>query len=330
MEKILTQEEIDALFRATQKGQIPSGAKREVQKNVSKFNLREISQISKEQVRALSALHESFARNITNSLGAYLRVGFDVNLVSVEQLTFSEIVSRLPDLTYLCSIRMQPIEAVGLLQMDLGVAFPIMDLVLGGPGTGTLELRDLTEIEEQILESVMRILTRELQSAWAPVLQVEIEFEQRLQSSHTQVLMGPTERCLALSFEINMTEAHGVLNVTLPAVASNAVLRKLSAQSVYSRRGNSAAQVQQIQRHLLDSTFDLDLRLPPVPVSVRDLTDLQAGEVLRLRQPVEQPAVLYVAEKEMFAVYPVACGLVRGAQILNRNSIVPVSRKVEI
>jgi flagellar motor switch protein FliM len=329
MEKILTQDEIDALFRATQKGQIPAGGQGAPQRNVSKFNLREISQINKEQVRALSALHESFARNITNSLGAYLRVGFDVNLVSVEQLTFSEIVSRLPDLTYICSMRMQPIDALGLLQMDLGAAFPIMDLVLGGPGTGAIEMRDLTEIEEQILESVMRILTRELQSAWAPVLQVDIEFEQRLQSSHTQVLMGPTERCLALSFEIKLTDAHGVLNVTLPAVASNAVLRKLSAQSVYSKRGSSPTQVHQVQGRLLDGTYDVDLRLPAIPVTVRDLVELHAGQVLRLYQPVEQPAILYVAEKEMFSVYPVACGLSRGAQILYRNSIVPVNRKAE-
>jgi flagellar motor switch protein FliM len=329
MEKILTQEEIDALFRASQKGQIISAAGRVTQKSVSKFNLREISQINKDQVRALSALHESFARNITNSLGAYLRVGFDFNLVSVEQLTFSEIVSRLPELTYLCSMRMQPIEAVGLLQMDLAVAFPIMDLVLGGSGNGGVEMREVTEIEEQILESVMRILTRELQSAWAPVLKMDIEFEQRQQSSHMQVLMGPTERCLALSFEIKMPEVHGVLNVTLPAVASNALLRKLTAQSAYFKRGSSAAHVQQIRRRLLDGNFHVDLRLPPIPVRVRDLTALQVGQVLPLHQPVEQPAVLYVAEKEMFAVYPVACGFLRGAQILHRNSIIPVSRKAE-
>jgi flagellar motor switch protein FliM len=327
MEKILNQDEIDALFRATQKGQIPSAANRAAQKNVTSFNLREISRINKEQVRALSTLHENFARNITNSLGAYLRVAFDFNLVSVEQLTFSEIVSRLPDLTYLCSMRMQPMDAVGLLQMDLAVAFPIMDLVLGGPGRGAFELRDLTEIEEQILESVMHILTRELQSAWAPVLQVNIEFEQRQQSSHTQMLMGPTERCLALSFEIKMPDAHGMLNVTLPAVASNAVLRKLTAQTAFSSRGSSAAHVQQIQRHLLDAGFVVDLRLPTIPVSIRDLTDLQAGQVLLLRRPVEQPAILYVAEMEMFDVYPVACGLVRGAQILHRNSIIPTSGK---
>jgi flagellar motor switch protein FliM len=327
MEKILTQEEIDALFRASQKGQIAGPASQDLKKNVSKFNLREISQINKDQVRALSTLHESFARNITNSLGAYLRVGFDFNLVSVEQLTFSEIVSRLPELTYLCSMRMQPIEGVGFLQMELAVAFPIMDLVLGGAGSGTVELRDLTEIEEQILESVMRILTRELQSAWAPVLPVEIDFEQRLQSSQTQVLMGPTERCLALSFEIKMPDARGILNVTLPAVASNALMRKLTSQSAYFRRGNSVVQTQQIRRHLLDGNFEVDLRLPPIPVAVRDLAELEVGNVLPLHQPVHQPAVLYVAEKDMFAVYPVACGHVRGAQIAHTKSIIPVTRK---
>jgi len=329
MEKILTQEEIDALFRASQKGQIPKGADRAAHKNVSKFNLREISQINKEQVRAFSTLHESFARNVTNSLGAYLRVGFDVNLVSVEQLTFSETVSRLPDLTYVSSFHMQPIDAVGLLQMDLSIAFPIMDLVLGGSGGGEVEVRDLTEIEEQILESVIRILIRELQSAWAPVLAVEIEFERRQQTSHTQALMGPTERCLALSFEIKMPDAHGMLNVTLPAVASNAVLRKLLAQSAYFRRGGPAAHAQQIQRHLLDGNYEIELRLPRVSVSVRDLTALEVGQVLPLNQPVEQPAILYVAEKEMFTGYPVACGHLRGAQLLQRNSIIPMSRKAE-
>jgi flagellar motor switch protein FliM len=213
--------------------------------------------------------------------------------------------------------------------MDLSAAFPIMDLVLGGPGTGSVELRDLTEIEEQILESVMRILARELQSAWAPVLPVEIEFEQRQQSSHAQVLMGPTERCLALSFEIKLLEAQGVLNVTLPAVASNAVLRKLTAQTAFSQRGASAAHVRQIRERLLDGRYDVELRLPPIPIRVRDLTSLEVGEVLPLYQPVEHPAILYVAEQEMFSVYPVACGLVRGAQVLQRNSIVPSTRKAE-
>ena len=261
-------------------------------------------------------------------LRRYLRVGFDVNLVSVEQLTLSEVLSRLPDLTYLCTIRFQPIEAVALLQMDLAIAFPIMDLVLGGPGTGVVELRDLTEIEEQILESVIVILIRELQSSWAPVLEVSIEFDQRQQTSKALALVAPTERCLAMSFEIQMPDARGMLNVTLPAVASNALLRKLTAPSTSYRRGTSAAHADQLRAQLLNAAFSVELRLPSVAVSVSDLTELEVQHVLPLRQPVDQPGILLVAEKQMFAAYPVACGRSRGGQILHRNSIRPVTSKV--
>jgi flagellar motor switch protein FliM len=327
MEKILSQEEIDALFHATQKGEIPASAPKIKERNVKSFDIRVVGQISKEQVRALSALHETFARNITNSLGAYLRVAFDVNLVSVEQLNYSEVLSRLPDLTYLCSLRIRPFEALAVLQMDLSLAFPIMDLVLGGLGGSAFESRDLTEIEEQILESVVRIIARELQSSWAHVLDVEFEFDQRHQSSQASVLIPPSERSLALSFEIKMPVSHGILNVTFPAVASNALFRKLTAQSSYYKRANSAAYTNQLRERMLDGEFLVDFRLPPVPICVRDLTELQPGDVLPLHHRVDQPGVLLVAGKEMFLAHPVACGNSRGGQILQRLSILPDSHK---
>jgi len=98
MEKILNQEEIDQLFQAAQKGKLggPGGAS---QKQVTRFDIREIGQINKEQVRAVSILHENFARSVTNSLSAYLRVGFEVDIVSIEQLNYSEVVSRVRSLT---------------------------------------------------------------------------------------------------------------------------------------------------------------------------------------------------------------------------------------
>jgi flagellar motor switch protein FliM len=327
VEKILSQDEIDALFRATQSGQLSASAARMERRNVQSFDLRAIGQISKDQMRALSILHEGFARNITNSLGAYLRVGFDVNLVSVEQLNYSEALSRIPDLTYLNSIRVAPLDAAALLQMDLSVAFPIMDLMLGGPGSGTVEVRDLTEIEEQILESVVRILLRELQASWAPVLEVQFEFEQRQQSAQAVAMMPPSERTLVLSFEIKIPDAQGMLNVTLPAVASNALFRKLSEQTSYYRHVGSSEYAAQVRTRMLEMALPVELRLPSVPVSVRDLTELKTGDVLALNHPVEQSAVLLVSGKEMFCAYPVACGSFRGGQVLNKKSIVPASRR---
>ena len=61
MEKILTQEQIDALFRATQKGQIPADGVKAKPKNISNFDIRTAGQVDKNQVRPLSAILEIFA-----------------------------------------------------------------------------------------------------------------------------------------------------------------------------------------------------------------------------------------------------------------------------
>ena len=328
MEKILNQEDIDMLFRAAQKGQVPLGAAPPTKKNVIKFDIREVGQISKEQVRALSNLHENFARNVTNSLGAYLRAAIEVNIVSIEQLYYSEIVSRMTEMTYLCSIRVKPLEAVALFQMDLALAFPIMDLLLGGTGeSDAVELRDLTEIEEQILESIVGILTVELQACWAPVMEVNFEFERRQPAAQAAVLMPATERNLALSFEIKVLKSVGMLNITLPTVLSNAILRKLRTQFSYSKRSNLSVHMNQLRAQMLDGSFPIDLRLPSTPVRVDLLTALRPGQVLPLAHPLDQPASLRVSEEEMFLAYPVACGHLRGGQIQKRISILPDSRK---
>ena len=327
MEKILNQEEIDLLFQAAQKGNV-AGAGAAAAKQVSKFDIREVGQINKEQVRAVSILHDNFARNITNSIGAYLRVAFDVNIVSIEQLNYSEVVSRMSETTYLCSIRIRPLEAFALLQLDFALAFPIMDLILGGAGeTEAVEQRYLTEIEEQILETVVRILIKELQAAWAPVLDVELDFDQRQPINQAGGLMPGTERNLAISFEIKMLKSRGTMNITLPAVVSNTILRKLTTQFAAYRRVASSANMDQLRTQMLDGSFAVHLRLPSSPLRVAQLTSLQLGEILPFPHPVNEPAVLSVAEEEMFLAFPVACGHFRGGQVHKRLSILPASRK---
>jgi len=326
VEKVLNQDEIDQLFRAAQKGAGASVQPKAARK-VTKFDIRQVGQITKEQVRALSLLHESFARNISSSLGAYLRVGLEANIVSVEQLKYAEVVSRLSESTYLCSMHVRPLEALALLQMDLALAFPIIDVILGGAGQAdAIPLRSLTEIEQQILETVVGVVARELQICWAAVLEVEFVFDQALPGAQAAVLMPPTERNLAFSFEIKMMKSQGMLNITLPAVVSNSLLRKLSAQFAYYKRAGSSAHTQQLREQMLDANFQTLLRLAPSPVPVSELSALAVGDVLPLARPLEQPCVLSVADEEMFLAYPVRSGVSRGARIHERLSISPATR----
>lgn len=244
MEKILDQEEIDALFRAAQ-GSIAEKTIADTRSRASTAcNFRQSAKISKEQLRSVTQLHEIFARSLTHSLGAYLRVAFEVNLVSAEQLSYGEFLQRIPEVTYLVSLSLRPAGVSGAVEIDLPLAFPIIDLLLGGPGRAESTVREITEIEEQILETVVKVIARELGTTWHPVLEMQFVFDQRLRQSDITRLMPPNEKVLTLSFEIRMPEARGMLNVALPAAVSNALLRKLTQLASYRK-----------QRGTADSTF---------------------------------------------------------------------------
>jgi flagellar motor switch protein FliM len=325
MRKVLNQEQIDALFSATQKG--PKSARAASNKKVEPCDLRRSSTLTSDQVRVVTTLHESLARRLGNSLGVYLRVAFEMNLVSAEQLTFEEFLSRVPELTYLASLHVLPIDARAAVQADISLVFPIVDLVLGGSGVDPIQPRDFTEIEEQIFETVVRLIARDLQSTWAAVIELDIRFDQRQQYTQVQNLMAPHEKILTLSFEIRLLEASGTLNMAFPAVIANALLRKLTSKGVHFERVPSPEARQLLQQRLLDSTFQTDLSLPLSPLRVRELAALQPGQVLPLPVPCGLPIEFNVSGKPMYQAYPVRQGIKKGARIDHRSSIVPSNER---
>jgi flagellar motor switch protein FliM len=285
---------------------------------MERWNLHEAGRLRKEQLHSLSQLNESFARNLSHSLGAYLRDKFEVALVSVEQLAYREFLARVPDVTYYASFHLQPADCSGVLQLDLTLAFPIIDLLLGGQGHIDTLNREVSEIEELILEGVGHIICRELGTVWQP-LGVDVEFEQRQAGSQMLRIMPALEKTLALSFEVTMPDSHGVLNIAVPAVVSNALLRKLSTELVYRRRRESPVQQASIRQRLLDSSVELVLGTPVLPVKLGRLLAMRPGQVLPFRRPIEEPASLRLGGRDVWTARPVQSGARRrAAQLVER------------
>jgi len=324
MSKVLNQEEIDALFSAAQQSR-NSGAP-ESKRRIEKCDLGQSNILTTDQVRSVTTLHESLARRVGSSLGSYLRAGCEMNLISVEQLSYGEFLGRMPELTYLASLLILPIDAHAIIQVDLSLVFPIVDLVLGGPGTDLTEPRDLTEIEEEIFQMVATIITSDLQTTWSPLIAPDIRFVKKHQLRQAQHLMQATEKTLSLSFEIRLPETRGTLSLAVPAVVANAILRKLSSQIFLERVPSRDARAK-IRERVLDSHFEASLTLPNSPLTVRALLALEAGSVLMLPKRAEASIHLNIADKSMFLAYPVRHGTHKGARIDRRISIAEESVK---
>jgi flagellar motor switch protein FliM len=319
MPKTLNQNEIDALFNKAKGARDAAGGK--PKREVVRCDLGRTNQLGADQIGAVTKLHESLARRLSSSLGAHLRIVFDMNLVSVEQLTYREFIGRLPDLTYFASLHVMPIDARAAIQLDIGLAYSIVDIVLGGSGGDTIDPRDLTEIEEQILEMFVRLIAQDLHSTWAPVLDLNFQFDQRFRNMQGQSTMLLEEKMLCVSFEAHLGEIIGGLTLIFPTVVANALLRKLSAQYSYSERIPSRESRRHVRDCLLESRFIADLSLPVSPLSFRQLVELQPGQVLMLPKSSHQPIHFNIAGKPMFLAYPVRQGTRRSARIEKQISI---------
>lgn len=316
MKKVLSQEEIDNLIRAARAG---PGAPAPIveQPAVTLWDGRQARQIGQEHTRAINRLHQTFAHNLTHSLGAYLRIEFEAALVSGEHLTYGEFLQSIPEVTYLASFKLMPVEFSLLLQLDLAIAYPLIDLLLGGEGKGATPERGITEIEEQVLETVMHIIGRELQSAWH-ALSLEFKFERRQHPGQVEQLMPAAERTLLLSFELNLLDSRGALNLVVPALVSNALLRKTSELAQAKPRLRLESE-RRLRTRLLNCPFEAELAMPSLRVHLRSLAELSPGTLLELGRSITNPATLFVAGQEMFRANLARRGPVRAAQVLGRG-----------
>ena len=318
MEKLLRQDQIDALFESANTGAQPAGAAAS-QSEVVPYSFTSSGQISTEQMHAISILNDLFARNLTHNLAASLRSRFQVNLVSAEQIPFNEFLQRIPEINYVASVRLEPLGALSVLQLEMALAPPIIDLLLGGEGREG-PLRELTDIEESILGSVVEIICRELTNAWQ---QVGLSFTLERRQMQTQVarMMSVNEKSLCLSFEIRMPHSAGLLNLAFPAVVSNTILRRLTSDWARGRRHgpDTRTRMEAAARRI---RFGGALQLPSTRISARLLEELHPGDILRFDIPATARPLWCVGGRPLATAQPFRQGDHRAARLeklLNGN-----------
>ncbi len=307
MDKNLEQEDIDALFAAAN---ATVRMRHQPAQEPERYNFMRAGQISNDQMRAISTVNDLFARNLMQILGGWLRSPLKVKLVSGEQLPFSEFLERLSTLSYVCSVRLEPLGAIGLLEFGLELAAPVVDLLQGGSGNAR-RITELTDIEETILTGVIEVVVQELNLAWQPV-GLEFIFERRLTEVQAARMLTQGEKTLCVSFELRMPEAQGVLNICLPAVVLSAILRRLIMERDRPRRRGKDAAIR-IRELMGSAKFNAVLQFPPMRLRSAELISLKAGTVLRLPMPKYEPAEMRIGGLHFARAFPVRVGEHRGA-----------------
>ena len=287
MSRQLSQQEIDAVFQNVHDRKRDSPAVR--------FDFRRPDRIPKSQVRAIHVLHDTFVRNLVSSLSAYLRSYLTVNLVSVEQLSYAEFLDGLPSPTCIVSLGLRPYDGNGVMELNPSLVFPILEMLLGGSGkaSSTIE-RDITEIEQKLLDGLFRIILHDLREAWKSVTAVDFTIESMETEPQLLHLLAPNEAVVAIGIEVRIGDSVGMINIAMPSIVIKMMRQKFDQQWSVRKTQASTAEQARLLRLLRDASFSLEARLVGPTLRVRDLLRLEEGHLLVFDYPVERSIELCV------------------------------------
>jgi flagellar motor switch protein FliM len=309
MAKILTQEEVDALLNSVQTqdsdvGSSPSLAqvepmhtedrrKSQRMRKVTVYNFKRPDRVSKEQMRSLHFMHDRFARDFSSSLSAYLRTISEINLVSVEQLTYTEFLLSLPDPTCFCSIAMKPLEGNAALEINPSLVFPVIDKMLGGPGEPLNEIRAMTAIEQNIFEGVIRLALEDLKEVWKQVMQLEFKIVTQETSPQLVQVVAPNEVVVLVVFEVKIGDVVGMINFCLPSLLLEPIAREFDQEWYTGYKKSDTFEEAKMLRDLMKRVyFNASAEIRGTSITISEFLDLVEGDVIRLTSDPNDPMLL--------------------------------------
>jgi flagellar motor switch protein FliM len=300
MGKILSQEEIDALLSApSESTRIEVPAAVADAPPVMRYNFRRPDRVSKEQIHSLHFLHDRFARNTSTQMSAYLRAITELSVVSVEQFSYSEFLMSLADPTAFYALAIPPFDELGALEINPTIAFAMIDRMLGGIGRAATPTRALTEIEQNVVDSVVKLLLDALTETWRPI--VELAFGIRGRETRPQMLQvaAPNETVLMVTFDMKVGESRGMANLCLPVSIVETSGSHFAQAWHRQRREPTPIERSWVQENLARVPVALDAMLES-HLTARDLLAMAPGDVISLGVGAHKPIDLLVGNTVKF------------------------------
>ena len=324
MTEVLSQDEIDQLLTAISSGDTAADDFRPSTdtRKIKIYDFKRPDKFSKEQIRTVSIMHETFARLTTTSLSAQLRSMVHVHVASVDQLTYEEFIRSIPTPTTLAVINMDPLKGNAILEIDPAVTFSIIDRLFGGTGQGGAKVqRDLTDIEQSVMEGIIVRILANMREAWTQVIDLRPRLGQIETNPQFAQIVPPSDMVVLVTLETKVGEEEGMMNFCIPYITIEPIISKLSSQFWFSSvRRTSTTQYMGVLKEKLSSVdMDVVAEIGTIQLPVRDVLALRVGDVIRLSDVrVGDPFTLSVGSKKKFLCQAGVIGKKVAVQILKK------------
>ncbi len=304
MADILSQEEIDALLEVVDEEEATDDIATEKaidHRQVVLYDFKRPNRVSKEQLRAVKGIHDKMARNLSSQISAIMRSIVEIQLHSVDQMTYGEFLMSLPSPTSFNVFSMKPLDGSGVIEINPSIAFPMIDRLLGGKGDSFDTSRELTDIELNLLDAILRIITQKLKSAWEPITDMYPNIETKESSPNVVQIVSQNEIVIMVVMELIVGNSSGMINICYPVIYLESILPKLANRDIMLGSSNTKkSRNKELNVLIKRADINVEAILGRTALSVKELLDLKKDDIIRLDRGADDTAILSVDKKDMF------------------------------
>ena len=295
MSETLSQDEVEALLRGVNDGEVavaeerPRGA-------VCAYDLLGEERLAGRRFPVLDRVHERFARRLRLSMARFVGRPPEIQVGTLEMLKFGTFRNRLPTGASLYVFTMPPLRGQALLAISVPLAFGLVDRACGGAGRVpvTIEAREYSAIETQMLQRIVGVALADLAESWSPVQRLECRFVRSELNPAYVTLTGPAETVLTLELQCDLGCGPAPLVLAVPYALIEPLCAKLGETQAGPPAGADKNCAAAMAAAVCQAEVTLSAELGTCEISARELLGLRVGDVLGLATRGDDPMDLRV------------------------------------
>jgi len=284
---LLSQDEIDALLHGVDDVEEEDSEGQEASADALDYDFSSQDRIVRGRMPTLEIVNERFARHMRVSLFNMMRRTAEVSINGVQMIKFGEYVHTLFVPTSLNMVRFRPLKGTALITMEARLVFILVDNFFGGDGRyhAKIEGREFTPTERRIIQMLLKLVFEDYKEAWAPVMDVGFEYLDSEVNPAMANIVSPTEVIVISSFHIELDGGGGDFHIALPYSMLETIRELLDAGVQSDKEDTDMRWSKALRDEIMDVPVEMIAKLAETEMSLREVMDLQEGDVIPLEVP---------------------------------------------
>ncbi|WP_349292617.1 flagellar motor switch protein FliM [Sediminicoccus sp. KRV36] len=259
--------------------------------------------VSYERLPMLEIIFDRLVRILSTSLRNFTSDNVEVSIDSVASQRFGDYLNSVPLPAMLAVFKVADWDNFGLIVVDSSMIYSVVDVLLGGRrGTAAMRIegRPYTTIERTLVERLIGVVLRDLGEAFAPITNVEFQFERLEVNPRFATISRLGNGCVLTRLRIDMEDRGGRLELLLPYATLEPVRELLLQQFMGEKFGRDSIWETHLAEQLRHTDIALDVVLDEQVMPLSSVIALKPGDRIMLNAIPGAPVRLQCGTVPLF------------------------------